>query len=159
VKAQRPEHPGITFRSMLEGQWSAIFDELELEWTFEPFTFELPSGIYIPDFLINRGQASQFMIEVKGKWPNAREFEVASAVNLYYLPLMILTGDVPRQANGGTAWWFNADRDTWSMLRPEEAFRRMLWPDADDQPDELPGWDDALTGARDAELIKVGAGS
>lgn len=155
VKAQRPEHPGITFRSMLEAQWSAVFDELWLTWEFEPVTFDLPSGIYIPDFRITTRNGLTFWIEVKGPWPNAREFEVASEVNLYHSPLLLLTGDVPRQANGGTAWWFGERQ--WHMLRPVEALLRLMWPDEEDRPEELAGWGAALTDSRGAEIVKVGS--
>ncbi len=157
MRAQRPEHPGITFRSMLEAQWSAVFDELGLTWEFEPVKFDLPSGVYVPDFRITTRDGLSFWIEVKGPWPNAREFEVASEINLYYLPLMILTNDVPRQENGGTSWWFDLDRHTWSMLRPEESLIRLMWPEVEDRPEVLAGWGQALTDARHADVIKVGS--
>lgn len=156
MRARRPEHPPIIFRSMLEAQWSAVFDELGLGWEFEPVKFDLPSGVYVPDFRITTRNSLSFWIEIKGPWPNAREFEVASEINLYYLPLMILSGDVPRQANGGTSWWFDLERHTWSMLRPEEALIRLMWPEPERRPEELGGWEQALREARNAELIKVG---
>lgn len=141
---------------MLEAQWSAVFDELGLTWEFEPVKFDLPSGVYVPDFRITTRDGYSFWIEVKGPWPNAREFEVASEVNLYYLPLMILTGDVPRQPNGGTSWYFSLEHRTWSMLRPEESLRRLMWPEIEDQPEVLAGWEQALDTARHAEIDKVG---
>src|SRR6059058_1625179 len=157
MRAKRAKYPDITFRSMLEGQWTAVLDELGFTWEYEPVHFDLPSGVYVPDILITvPGQTIRFMIEIKGPWPNAREFEVASEVNLYYTPLMFLTGDVPRQANGGTSWWFDSDRRTWSMLRPEEALIRLMWPEPEHRPEELAGWGQALDDARHAELIKVG---
>jgi hypothetical protein len=156
MRARRPEYPSITFRSMLEGQWSAVFDELGLSWEFEPVKFDLPSGVYVPDFKIWSRRGDPFWIEIKGPWPNAREFEVASEINLYHSPLLILSGDVPRQANGGTSWWFDPAEVRWSMLRPAEALIRMLWPNHGDQPEELAGWEQALTEARNVELIKVG---
>lgn len=158
IRCRRPEHPGVVFRSMLELRWSAVFDELGLPWTFEPVRFDLPSGIYIPDFKIypEPGDERTFWIEVKGPWPTAREFEVATEINIYAgVPLMILSGDVPRQANGGTAWFFDPHRDMWSMLRPEEALIRIMWPDPEDRPEVLAGWELALRDSRNAELIKV----
>lgn len=157
MRAQRPEHPRITFRSMLEAQWSAVFEELGFTWEFEPVTFDLPSGVYIPDFRLHpRDNGDPFWIEVKGPWPNAREFEVASEVNLYHSQLMILSGDVPRQANGGTSWWFDPHTERWSMLRPEEALIRIMWPEPEYRPEVLTGWEQALDSARHAEIIKVG---
>jgi hypothetical protein len=156
VRARRPEHPAITFRSMLEGQWSAVLDELGLTWEYEPVRFDLPSGLYVPDFRVTTRDGITFWIEVKGPWPNAREFEVATEVNLYSgLPLLILTGDVPRQANGGTAWWFGQRQ--WSMLRPEEALIRLMWPEPEHRPERLAGWTEALDVGRHTELIKIGA--
>lgn len=159
MRTRRPEHPGITFRSKLEAQWSVVFDALALPWTFEPVKFDLPSGIYIPDFKIypEPGDERMFWIEVKGPWPNAREFEVATEINIYAeMPLMILSGDVPRQANGGTAWFFDPSRDTWSMLRPEEALIRVIYRNTERTPEDLePLWSLALEESRDAELIKV----
>lgn len=156
VKAQRPDVPGITFRSMLEAQWTTVFDHLGLTWEYEPVKFDLPSGPYVPDFRVTVPDGITFWIEVKGPWPNAREFEVATEVNLYYLPLLILTGDVPRQANGGTSWYFSSDRQ-WHMLRPEEALHRLIYADDEGQPEELPGWAEAIDAGRHTELIKVGS--
>lgn len=154
MKARRAEHPGITFRSKLEAQWSAIFDEMGWTWEYEPVRFDLPSGIYIPDFKIRPRAGDPFWVEIKGPWPNAREFEVATEVNIYaQTPLIILTGDVPRQINGGTAWWFDPATDRWSMLRSEEGLIRVLWPDAADRPERLAGWGDVLENGRRAEII------
>jgi hypothetical protein len=158
MRAQRAEHPDITFRSMLEAQWSAVFDELGLTWEYEPVKFDLPSGVYVPDVRITTRDGLSFWVEIKGPWPNAREFEVASEVNIYTgTPLVFLTGDVPRQANGGTAWWFDPDRRMWSMLRPEEALIRVIYRNTSEQPEGLGKlWPVALDEARHAELIKVG---
>jgi hypothetical protein len=138
---------------MLEGQWSAVWDALGLQWEFEPVRFDLPSGVYVPDFRITTADGFTFWIEVKGPWPNAREFEVASEINLYHSPLLLLTGDVPRQPNGGTSWYFSSDRQ-WHMLRPVEALHRLIHGD---EGDDLPGWADALDAARHTDLIKVGS--
>ena len=153
IRARRAAYPAILFRSLLEARWSVALDELGIPWQFEPTDFDLPSGVYRPDFLCHAQSGTEFWIEIKGPWPNAREFEVASEVNLYVAPLMFLTGDIPRQANGGTAWYFSGDRQ-WHMLQPEEAFRRIMWPDEDGRPDVLANWEQALDSARHEELIK-----
>jgi hypothetical protein len=157
IRARRETHPDILFRSMLEARWSVIFDVLCLPWEFEPITFDLPSGLYMPDFKIypEPGDERTFWIEIKGPWPNAREFEVATEVNLYVDPLMILSGDIPRQANGGTAWWFSPDTRQWSMLRPEEALIRTIYRNTENKRGDLePLWSRALDEARHEELIK-----
>ncbi len=153
IRARRAVHPSITFRSLLEARYSVILDELEIQWQFEPTEFDLPSGVYRPDFQCHSQIGEEFWIEIKGPWPNAREFEVATEINLYVAPLMILSGDIPRQANGGTAWYFSSDRQ-WHMLRAEEAFRRIMWPAEGERPEVLAGWEQALDAARHEELIK-----
>lgn len=159
-RTRRPEHPEITFRSKLEAQWSVVFDALVLPWEFEPLTFDLPSGLYMPDFRIypEPGDERTFWIEVKGPWPNAREFEVATEVNLYTdHPLMILSGDVPRQPNGGTAWWFNPDTRQWSMLRPEEALIRTVYRNTVRRPEDGLGvlWEMGIKEARTGEYTRM----
>jgi len=156
IRARRAARPGITFRSLLECRWSAALDSLGLPWEFEPTHFDLPGGMYIPDFHVLPDSDRAFWIEVKGPWPNAREFEVASEVNLYHAPLMILSGDIPRQPNGGTAWWFDEDTHRWSMLRPEEALIRVIFRYDADPPESLgEQWGEALEAARHEELIRV----
>lgn len=151
----------MTFRSKLEGQWSVILDALCLPWEFEPTRFDLPSGIYVPDFKVfpELGDERSFWIEVKGPWPNAREFEVASEVNIYTdSPLLILSGDIPRTPNGGTGWWFDPATSRWSMLRAEEALIRVIYRHVGTLPNDMGQlWATALDEARDAELIRVGA--
>jgi hypothetical protein len=157
IRTRRAAYPEITFRSKLEARWSVIFDGLCLPWEFEPVTFDLPSGVYVPDFRIFPDDDRAFWIEVKGQWPNAREFEVASEINLYDdLPLLIVTGDVPRQANGGTAWWFDQATGRWSMLRPEEALIRVIYRHTERKPDDLGElWEMALSAARHEDLMEV----
>lgn len=158
MRAKRAKYPDITFRSMLEGQWTAVLDELGFTWEYEPVRFDLPSGVYVPDFRVTTPGGVMFWIEVKGPWPNAREFEVATEINIYGdVPLMIVTGDIPRQPNGGTSWWFNPDADTWSMLRPEESLIRIMTPDPARRAEHLDGWDRAIYAGRYVELIKVGS--
>lgn len=160
IRAQRTAYPKITFRSILEARWSVVLDALQLPWQFEPVTFDLPSGMYVPDFKVfpEPGDERAFWIEVKGPWPNAREFEVATEMNIYgEVPLVIFTGDIPRQPNGGTAWWFGERQ--WSMLRTEEALIRVIYRNTSVQPESLGQlWALALAEARSEELIKLAGG-
>lgn len=158
MRTVRPPYPRITFRSKLEAQWSAIFDALGLPWAYEPVVFDLPSGRYIPDFKIYPDDKDHcFWVEIKGPWPNAREFEVATEVNIYAeTPCVILTGDVPRQANGGTAWWFDPATDRWSMLRASEGLERVIFRGEEQVPVYFPElWARALDDAKDAEINPV----
>jgi hypothetical protein len=42
----------IQFRSRLEARWAIFFDELGVEWDYEPETFVTKYGYYMPDFFL-----------------------------------------------------------------------------------------------------------
>jgi hypothetical protein len=149
-------HGGIRFRSTLEARWTVVLDGLEIPWVYEPKKFELPSGAYVPDFLVYPDREQATWIEVKGPWPDAREFQVASEINLYVSPLLILTGDLPRRGHGGTAWWFDRETARWSMVSPLEGLLRTVYSGV--QEHELFGeqhWNDVLMSARRAQFEKA----
>lgn len=144
-------HQGIRFRSTLEAQWTVVLDGLKIPWLYEPKKFELPSGVYVPDFLVYPDREQATWIEVKGPWPDAREFQVASEINLYVGPLIILCTSIPRRGHGGTAWWFSRETARWSMVSPLEALKRSVYSGVADH--ELFGedhWDAVLSSARSA---------
>lgn len=73
---------GYRFRSRLEARWAVFFDELEVEWQYEPEGFDLPSGRYLPDFFVpmhkcwslaQKYPGAGYWVEVKGKSPDQRE--------------------------------------------------------------------------------------
>lgn len=43
-------YAGVTFRSRLEARFAVFFDTLGVRWDYEPEGFELPHGMYVPDF-------------------------------------------------------------------------------------------------------------
>ncbi len=45
-------YKGIQFRSRLEARWAIFFDELGIEWDYEPETFQTKYGYYMPDFFL-----------------------------------------------------------------------------------------------------------
>lgn len=48
---------GTTFRSRHEAKWAVFFDELRIDWHFEPQGYELRDGtFYLPDFWLPRQQ-------------------------------------------------------------------------------------------------------
>jgi hypothetical protein len=53
---------GLRFRSRLEARWAFVFDKLKLLWHFEPIDMHE----YIPDFLIDNGDGTTLLVEVKG---------------------------------------------------------------------------------------------
>ena len=52
IKAIETRYAGCRFRSRLEARWAVFFDHLGIRWEYEPQGFELPSGPYLPDFLL-----------------------------------------------------------------------------------------------------------
>lgn len=52
IKAIETRYAGCRFRSRLEARWAVFFDHLGIKWEYEPEGFDLPSGPYLPDFLL-----------------------------------------------------------------------------------------------------------
>jgi hypothetical protein len=155
-KAIQTSYAGCRFRSRLEARWAVALDQLGITWQYEAQGFHLPSGNYLPDFKVD-GAAGPFFIEVKGPMPNAREFQVASEINLHVGPLIILQGDLPRRGGDGTAWMFVAaeqpDTYDWIMTDPEKALIYGSYQEhVDKAPARLPGWDAAVTAGRSARF-------
>ncbi|MDQ8209635.1 hypothetical protein QEH52_19100 [Coraliomargarita sp. SDUM461003] len=51
MKAIETAYRGYRFRSRLEARWAIYFDEIGIEWEYEPEGFEFDNGIrYLPDF-------------------------------------------------------------------------------------------------------------
>lgn len=98
IKAIETTYAGCRFRSRLEARWAVFFDHLGINWRYEPEGYQLPSGWYLPDFLISLGRG-QVWIEVKPgndddplPWPEARHIELATED----CPLYV-TGDIPSE--------------------------------------------------------------
>lgn len=52
IKAIETSYAGCRFRSRTEARWAVLFDALKIRWEYELEGFELPSGRYLPDFLL-----------------------------------------------------------------------------------------------------------
>jgi hypothetical protein len=50
IKAIETRYKGYRFRSRLEARWAVFLDAMKVEWEYEKEGFELPSGLYLPDF-------------------------------------------------------------------------------------------------------------
>lgn len=50
MKAIKTRYRGYAFRSRLEARWAVFFSQLGLPWEYEKEGYELPSGLYLPDF-------------------------------------------------------------------------------------------------------------
>jgi len=80
LKAIDTEYRGRLFRSRTEARWAIFFDEVGLDWEYEPEGFELPSGArYLPDFKLMRKHGGHAWVEVKPRTtkadPKFAEFE------------------------------------------------------------------------------------
>lgn len=153
VSAIETSYAGCRFRSRLEARWAVAFDDLHLTWRYEAQGYRLPSGNYLPDFMVD-GLDQPFFVEIKGGMPDTREFSVASEINLLVAPLVILAGDIPRRRGEGTGWIFEADSDggEWTMVNPEQA---LVYGASQGQAPltvQMAGWDTAMTKARSARF-------
>jgi hypothetical protein len=63
VKTIPTEYAGHKFRSRLEARWAVFFTHMGIPWQYEPEGYELPSGRYVPDFVI---PTCGTFIEVRG---------------------------------------------------------------------------------------------
>lgn len=111
IKAIETRYAGCRFRSRLEARWAVFFDQLEIEWQYEPQGFESPSGNrYLPDFYlpklrngIHRGLnlPNGIYAEVKGATSAVTAYQRETLAELidYGGPLargVLLLGPVPR---------------------------------------------------------------
>lgn len=159
VKAIETVYAGCRFRSRIEARWAVVFDHLRINWQFEAQGFALPSGDrYLPDFMIMGVGDRQFYAEIKGQqMPDTREFSVASEINIYLAPLIILAGDIPRRRGDGTGWIFEASQRSedeyagdWSMVTPEKA---LIFGACGEIADVcIPGYEEAVTAGRSARF-------
>jgi hypothetical protein len=76
VKSIPTEYAGHTFRSRLEARWAAFFDYANIQWSYEPEGYELPSGRYLPDFWLPEIEGGCWF-EVKGQSPTRHESDLA----------------------------------------------------------------------------------
>jgi hypothetical protein len=60
-------YKGFRFRSRLEARWAVFFDQCGEQWIYEDQGYLLPSGPYLPDFLITwrSGSRHSTFLEVK----------------------------------------------------------------------------------------------
>lgn len=67
LRAIETIYKGCRFRSRLEARWAVVFDELDIQWEYEPEGFILPDGTwYLPDFYL---RDEEWFVEVKPDRP------------------------------------------------------------------------------------------
>lgn len=96
IAAIETEYAGYRFRSRLEARWAVCFNEMGLDWEYEPQGFELPDGTrYLPDFHLT---VAGIYAEVKGVLDEAgaqKILEFANAGNQ-----ILLLEDIPDPDKG-----------------------------------------------------------
>lgn len=82
IKAKPTVYKGIHFKSKLEAQWAAFFDELNLSWQYEKDTFPLPDGrVYVSDFTV-QSEYGYAVYEIKPAGIKSPKFKAAQ--ELFY---------------------------------------------------------------------------
>lgn len=128
---------GIKFRSHLEGRWSIALDCLGIPWAYEPQRIALPSGNYIPDFLL----ADRVWLEIKPQdFPERALTRCKELADLDSRQVLLIAGDF---ATG---------------------FKAHCWPELfTDQPQEVllhlfgaTGWAAACRKAREHKFERQG---
>lgn len=106
IKPIETIYNGYRFRSRLEARWAVFFDELGVQYEYEPEGFEMASGKkYLPDFRIkfygtrgSIGEPEDLYVEVKGRMTRSdaeriREFCDGSGDGKM-IPVLVV-GDIP----------------------------------------------------------------
>lgn len=116
------EYDGYKFRSRLEARWAVFFNNLGIDYRYEPQGFELPSGDwYLPDFYLP--EVSTRSVEKEGMWIEVKPFEpdctwnegefkkLAELAEVTNEPGAMLVGEVSNSPNDprGEGMHFEAD--------------------------------------------------
>jgi hypothetical protein len=124
IKAIETRYDGYKFRSRLEARWAVFFNELRIDWEYEPegFTVDTPRGRinYLPDFWLGTGQWA----EVKGFLDPAgmsRLYALACGMSLCGSGHdLVVFGDVPRLHSIAWPVQLHYHRRLWGVAwRPE----------------------------------------
>jgi len=115
IKAIETEYGGCRFRSRLEARWAVFFTELGWRWQYEPEGFELPSGWYLPDFLVHIASPSEGNGD---RWIEVKPFKDGCPIDPRWqdlakhsgTPVMTVYG-MHRVGDGCSANWKNGKAD------------------------------------------------
>lgn len=96
ITAIETEYAGYKFRSRLEARWAVAFDELRIQWEYEPQGYELPDGTqYLPDFKLH----DKLFVEVKGSLDELGAKKVLGLASAGHEVLLL--EDIPHAGRGG----------------------------------------------------------
>jgi hypothetical protein len=90
LRAIPTRHNGLLFRSRCEARWAVVFDKIGWDYQYEPESYRLSCGPYLPDFYL---PDADVFFEVKASYPTSDELRKAE--NLCVArekPVVISTG-------------------------------------------------------------------
>ncbi len=138
LKAIQTEYDGYLFRSRLEAKWAIFFNELGLEYQYEPDGYEFSDNTrYLPDFYLPQVSTSAsalggLWVEVKAKNNFGKEATDAlrNLCNLTQHPGILVSGDPFENillaewksdaAENGDAWWICGEVGCYEIGDPAE---------------------------------------
>lgn len=71
-------YKGYRFRSRLEAKWAVFFDTLRVPWEYETESYLLPSGPYLPDFIV--GSMRVFFEVRPSGWTGSTELQAELSI-------------------------------------------------------------------------------
>lgn len=96
IKAIETHYKGYRFRSRLEARWAVFFDALGIEWLYEHEGYQLPSGLYLPDFWLPK---LEMYAEVKPETPTAHEWQLCKELALITFTEVVVLDGLPSTKN------------------------------------------------------------
>jgi hypothetical protein len=91
VKVIETEWNGYKFRSRLEARWAVFFDNVGIEYRYEPEGFDIDGIWYLPDFYLPKHNC---WVEIKPSDPSQEEMAKAAALGYSQGPAYIFHGEV-----------------------------------------------------------------
>jgi hypothetical protein len=138
IQPIQTSYKGYLFRSRLEARWAVFFDELGVEYQYEPDGYEFDDKTrYLPDFYLPRVSTSASIFE--GLWVEVKaryDFDPANIrklkklCNLTQQPGIIVSGDPMENvllaegqsdvADDGAAWWICGEARSYEASDPAD---------------------------------------
>lgn len=105
IKPIETVYNGNRFRSRLEARWAVFFDELQIEYEYEPEGYTFADGIcYLPDFYLPH---HGYYVEVKGKNEHIQEDLIKIDNFVYEMKTAVLIlSKIPYDEKAVGLYWF-----------------------------------------------------
>ena len=123
IKAIETRYKGYRFRSRLEARWAVFFDAMGVEWSYEHEGYQLPSGLYLPDFWFPK---LEMHAEVKPEIPTAHEWQLCKELCYSTKRRVVVLDGMP---SGRNYWGWICYRDTPIARHVDPEGRKIIWED------------------------------